>query len=74
MPALKVIQIGDSTAVILPPEILRGLRAEAGDILMATESARGYFLEKFDPEISEELEAGRELMKRYRDTFKALAE
>ena len=74
MQALKLIQIGNSVGVVLPKEILAQLRVEKGDSLFVTEAANGgAFLTPYDPALKEELNAGREFMKTYRDTFHALA-
>lgn len=73
MTALKLTQIGNSVGVILPKEILARLHVEKGDTLHVSESPTGIHLSPFDPSIDEELEVGREFMKAYRDTFRALA-
>ncbi len=73
MQSLKLIQIGNSVGVVLPKEILGQLRVEKGDSLFITEAANGAFLTPYDPALQEELSAGREFMKKYRDTFHALA-
>ena len=73
MQTLKLIQIGNSVGVVLPKEILGQLRVEKGDSLFITNAANGAFLTPYDPALKEELDAGREFMKAYRDTFHALA-
>jgi putative addiction module antidote len=74
MTTLKLTRIGTSTGTILPKEMLTRLKVEKGDTLYAIETKEGYLITPYDPAIAEELEAGREFMKEYRDTFKALAE
>ena len=74
MLTLKLIESGGSVAVIIPPGMLAQLNAKVGDNLTATVTPGGYLVAKLDEETGEQLEAGRELMRRYRDTFKALAE
>jgi bifunctional DNA-binding transcriptional regulator/antitoxin component of YhaV-PrlF toxin-antitoxin module len=54
--------------------MLARLKVEKGDILFAIETAEGYLLTPYDPTIAEQLKAGRQFMKKYRETFKALAE
>jgi putative addiction module antidote len=71
--SLKLIQIGTSTGAILPKEILTRLKVEKGDTLFAIETKEGFLITPYDPSIADQLEAGREFMKEYRDTFKALA-
>lgn len=73
MLSLKLTKIGTSTGAILPKEMLTRLKVEKGDMLYAIETKEGYLLTPYDPSIEEQLEAGRDFMKEYRDTFKALA-
>jgi putative addiction module antidote len=73
MTSLKLIKIGTSTGAILPKELLARLKVEKGDTLYAIETKEGYLITPYDPAIAEQLDAGREFMKDYRDTFKALA-
>ena len=73
MSALKLTQIGNSVGVILPKEILARLRLEKGDTLHVTETPDGIALTPYDPGFDEQVEAGREFMREYRDTFRALA-
>lgn len=73
MPLLKLTRIGTSTGTIIPKKMLTRLKLEKGDTLHAIETKEGYLITPYDPAIAEELEAGREFMKEYRDTFKALA-
>jgi putative addiction module antidote len=73
MTALKLTQIGNSVGVILPKEVLARLKVEKGDTLFVTEAANGVTLTPYDPELDEQLQAGREFMREYRDTFHQLA-
>lgn len=73
MQALKLIQIGNSYGVIFPKEIVAKLQAAKGDAIYVTETPQGIALSAFDPSFEEQLEAGREFMREYRDTFRALA-
>lgn len=74
MAVLKLTTIGTSTGVVIPKEMLTRLKVGKGDTLYAIETADGYLLTPYDPSIDDQLKAGREFMKQYRDTFKALAE
>jgi len=71
--ALKLTQIGNSVGVILPKEILARLRVAKGDTLFITEAPDGVMLTPYDPEVAEQVEAGREFMREFRDTFRELA-
>jgi putative addiction module antidote len=71
--SLKLTKIGTSTGAVLPKEMLARMKVEKGDTLYAIETAEGYLITPYDPAIEDELKAGREFMKTYRDTFKELA-
>lgn len=73
MAALKLTQIGNSVGVILPKEVVARLKVQKGDNLFLSETPAGYVLTPYDPAIEEQLEAGREFMRDYRDTFHQLA-
>jgi putative addiction module antidote len=73
MTALKLTQIGNSVGVILPKEVLARLKVEKGDMVFITDAANGVMLTPYDPLLDEQLEAGREFMREYRDTFHQLA-
>ena len=71
--ALKLTQIGNSVGLILPKEILAKLDLGKGDTVHVTFSPMGVHLSPYDPGLDEELAVGRDFMKAYRDTFRALA-
>ncbi len=73
MHMLKLTQIGNSVGVILPKEALARLKLEKGQTVFLTESSEGYVLTPYDPALEEEINAGREFMREYRDTFHQLA-
>lgn len=73
MTKLKLTSIGTSTGAVIPKEMLSKLKVKKGDVLYAVETADGFLLTPYDPDIEDQLEAGREFMKKYRDAFKALA-
>jgi putative addiction module antidote len=73
MNTLKLTQIGNSIGVILPKEVLARLKLEKGDLLHVTETPGGLALTPYDPSFDQQLELGREFMREYRDTFRALA-
>ena len=70
---IKVIQIGTSMGAIFPKEMLAQLKVQKGDTLFAIETPDGVLLTPYDPEVERQLAAGREFMREYRDTFRALA-
>jgi putative addiction module antidote len=70
---IKVIQIGTSTGAIFPKEMLAQLKVQKGDTLFTVETPDGVLLTPYDPEVDKQLAAGREFIREYRDTFRALA-
>ena len=73
MTSLKLTKVGTSTGTIIPKEMLARMKVEKGDTLFAIETREGYLITPYDPAIAEQIDAGREFMKDYRETFKALA-
>lgn len=73
MQALKLTQIGNSVGVILPKEILARLKLEKGDTVFVTETPDGFAVTPYDPAVEEQINAGREFMREFRDTFHQLA-
>ena len=70
---LKLTQIGNSIGVVLPKELLARLKLGRGQSIFVTETPSGYVLTPYDPALAEQIEAGREFMREYRDTFRQLA-
>jgi putative addiction module antidote len=73
MATLKLTAVGTSTGVVIPKEMLNRMKVSRGDKLHVVETPDGYLLTPYDPAIAAQVEVGRELMKDYRETFKALA-
>ena len=73
MPALKLVSVGTSTGLVVPKEMLARMNVEKGDMLHAVETKDGYLLTPYDKEVQRQLELGQEFMKKYRETFQALA-
>ena len=73
MAALKLRAIGNSVGVVLPKELLAKLNLTEGDTVQVVETPDGLLLTPVSPDVEEQLRLGRELMKRYRETFAALA-
>jgi putative addiction module antidote len=74
MSKLKLTAVGTSTGVVIPKEMLTRMKVGRGDFLHVSETAEGYLISPYDPAVAAQVEAGREFMKAYRDTFKVLAE
>ena len=69
MHMLKLTQIGNSVGVVLPKEALARLKLGKGESIFLTETPDGYALTPYDPALEEEIKAGREFMRDFRDTF-----
>lgn len=72
--AVKVTTVGNSTGIVLPKEVLARLRVEKGDTLYVTETPDGVQLSPYDAEFARQMEAGRKVMRRYRDALRKLAQ
>jgi putative addiction module antidote len=73
MATLKLRAIGNSVGVVLPKELLAKLDLAEGDTVQVVETQEGFLLTPASSEVEEQLRLGRELMKKYRETFAALA-
>ena len=73
MHTLKVTQIGNSFGVILPKDVLSRPKLGNGDSVCMTETPDGFALTPLNPNFAQPLEIGREFMREYCDTFRALA-
>jgi bifunctional DNA-binding transcriptional regulator/antitoxin component of YhaV-PrlF toxin-antitoxin module len=64
---------GTSVGAVIPKEMLTRLKTGKGDTLCAIETAEGYPITPYDPSIEEQLKAGQQFTKEYRESFEALA-
>ncbi len=70
----KLRKIGNSLGVILPKEVLSELQVEEGQALYVTKQPDGGLsLTPGDDEFERQMEIGRDLTKRYRNTLRELA-
>lgn len=74
MTKLTIRKIGNSEGVILPKEILARLHVKEGDQLFVTETPDGVSLRSYDPEFEHQMSIAEDIMRRYRNTLKKLAE
>lgn len=72
MHTLKLAQIGNSVGLVLPKEVLARLKLKKGDTVFLTDSPEGLRITPYDPSLAE-IEAGRDFMREFRDTFHQLA-
>ncbi len=73
MTVLKLTAVGTSTGVVIPKEMLRRLKVVRGDTLFAVETPSGYLITPYDPAVEDQIKLGREIMREYRETLRALA-
>lgn len=73
MATLKLTAVGTSTGVVIPKNMLTRMKVTRGDKLHVVETPDGYLLTPYDPAVAAQVDAGREFMKEYRETFKVLA-
>jgi putative addiction module antidote len=71
---LKLTQIGNSTGVVLPREILDKLRVDRGDVLSVVETPDGIQLTAYDPEFAAQMEIAERVMREDRDVLRLLSE
>jgi putative addiction module antidote len=70
---LKLRAIGNSVGVVLPKELLARMNLAEGDTVQVVESGDGLLLTTMPQDTEAQLELGRDMMRRYRDSFAALA-
>ena len=73
MATLKLRAVGNSVGLVLPKDILARMNLAEGDTVQVVESVDGLLLTTMPQETEAQLELGRELMRKYRETFAALA-
>ena len=70
----KIISIGNSAGVILPKEILDRHNLHKGDSVRFSEGPEGIVINPYDEEFAAKIEVANDIIRRYRDAFKKLAE
>ncbi|MCU0756087.1 MAG: AbrB/MazE/SpoVT family DNA-binding domain-containing protein [Xanthomonadales bacterium] len=71
--ALTIRQIGNSSGVVLPKELLERLKLERGDKLFVTYVPDGIVLRSFDENFARQMEVAREVMRKDRAILRELA-
>ena len=75
MVQLKIRKIGNSLGLVLPREVLKHLDVQDGDTVFLIETPDGgYHLTPYDPDFEKKMQKTEEIMHRYRNTLRALAE
>lgn len=73
MVKLKLTQVGSSTGLVLPKEVLARLKVVKGDAVYLTESPDGFRITPYDPEFEEDMAIARKVMRDNRDALRELA-
>ena len=71
---VKVTTVGSSTGIVIPKEILERLQLQKGDSVYLTETPGGLQITPYRPDFADAIDAGRRIMRRYRNTLRKLAE
>lgn len=69
----QLTAIGDSTGIVLPPEVLAKLQAAPGDTVCLSETADGFQISPFSADFDEQMASARKIMHRYRGALRELA-
>lgn len=71
---VKVTTVGNSVGIVLPKEILARLNIQKGDTLYVTDTPDGVQLTPYNAEFDATMKVAQDIMRRYRDTLRKLAE
>jgi putative addiction module antidote len=70
----KIVAIGNSAGIILPKETLDRLNVKKGDPVYLSEVAGSLQISPYDEEFAAKMEVADQVIRRYRDAFRKLAE
>ncbi len=70
---VKLRQMGGSVGATLPKDLADRFHLEAGDEILAVETAHGILLTPYDPDVEEGLAIAAETQKRYQNALRELA-
>ncbi len=70
---VKVTSVGNSMGILLPKEALSKMKAVKGDTLYLTEAPEGYRLTPYMQDFADQIKASESIIKRYKNTLRALA-
>lgn len=71
---LKIRRQGNSLGLTLPSAMTDALHLKEGDEVHVTQTSDGLVVRAHDPEFERGVEAAERVFRRYRNTFKALAD
>jgi len=70
---VKLRRMGGSVGATLPKDMAERLHLEAGDEVLAVETANGILLTPYDPDVEEGLAIAADAQKRYQGALRELA-
>ena len=70
---VKVTNVGNSMGILLPKEALNKMKANKGDTLYLVEGPDGYTLTPYQQDFEEQMKTAEIIMKKYKNTLRALA-
>ena len=70
---VKVTAIGNSMGILLPKEALNKMKVSKGDALYLVENPDGFTLTPYQEDFKNQVDAAKDIMKRYRNTLHELA-
>lgn len=71
---LKLVKMGNSTAVVVPREILTRLRVSQGDTLYWSETPDGFNVTASNPDLEKKMALAEKIMREDRDILHVLAQ
>lgn len=69
----RITQIGNSTGIILPKEVVDQLKVQKGDEVFLTKTQTGFAVTLYDPEIEDQSAMAEKGMIKYKNALQALA-
>lgn len=73
MHQVKVTQIGDCLALVLPQEVVENEGMAKGDLFHLRRTATGFELVPCDADFEEDMRHARDIMQRYRNALREMA-
>lgn len=71
---LKLVKMGNSTAMVIPRELMARLRVSQGDTVYASETPNGVRLTASDPDFEKKMAFAETIMREDRDILRVLAQ
>ena len=71
---VKVTTVGSSAGVVIPKEAMSRMKLKKGDTIFFTETEDVYEITPYNPSFNEEMNAAEQVMSKYRNALRKLAE